>query len=61
MSTHFFVEMNPVLQAPIATLFTSFIIALGAALVFFFRRINRKVLEAMLGFAVMMTLDVALG
>ena len=51
MSTHFFIGMNPVLQALIATLFTWFITALGAALVFFFRRINRKVLDAMLGFA----------
>jgi hypothetical protein len=30
-------------------------------LVFFFRTINRKLLDGMLGFAVMMTLDVALG
>ena len=33
------------------TLFTWFVTALGAALVFFFKNINRKVLDAMLGFA----------
>ena len=61
MSTQFFIGTNPVLQALIATLFTWFITAVGAGVVFFFNPINRKVLDAMLGFAVMMTLDVALG
>ena len=46
-----FTELNPVLQALIATLFTWFVTALGAGLVFFFKAINRKVLDAMLGFA----------
>jgi ZIP family zinc transporter len=46
-----FAELNPVLQALIATLFTWFVTALGAGLVFFFKTINRKVLDAMLGFA----------
>jgi len=46
-----FAELNHVLQALIATLFTWFVTALGAGLVFFFKRINRKVLDAMLGFA----------
>jgi ZIP family zinc transporter len=40
-----------VTQAFIATLFTWFLTALGAGLVFFFRTINRKLLDAMLGFA----------
>jgi len=48
---NWFAELNPVLQALIATLFTWFVTALGAALVFFFKTINRKVLDAMLGFA----------
>jgi ZIP family zinc transporter len=48
---NWFAELNPVLQALIATLFTWFVTALGAGLVFFFRTINRKVLDAMLGFA----------
>lgn len=46
-----FVNLNPVLQALLATLFTWGVTALGAALVFFFKTINRKVLDAMLGFA----------
>jgi len=46
-----FKELHPVLQALLATLFTWGVTALGAALVFFFKSINRKVLEGMLGFA----------
>ena len=46
-----FTGLSPVLQALIATLFTWFVTALGAALVFFFKTINRKVLDGMLGFA----------
>ncbi|MEE9497125.1 MAG: ZIP family metal transporter, partial [Desulfobacterales bacterium] len=43
--------LNPVLQALVATLFTWAVTALGAAFVFFFKSINRKVLDGMLGFA----------
>jgi ZIP family zinc transporter len=46
-----FVKQNTVLQALLATLFTYGMTALGAATVFFFRNINRKVLDGMLGFA----------
>lgn len=46
-----FKEQGPVLQALLATLFTWGVTALGAGLVFFFRSINRKVLDGMLGFA----------
>jgi len=46
-----FLGLNPVAQALVATLFTWFLTALGAGLVFFFRSINRKVLDGMLGFA----------
>jgi ZIP family zinc transporter len=46
-----FVGLNTVMQALVATLFTWFVTALGAALVFFFKTINRKVLDGMLGFA----------
>ncbi|HOT47055.1 MAG TPA: ZIP family metal transporter [Spirochaetota bacterium] len=42
---------DPVLMALVATLFTWGVTALGAAMVFFFREINRRVLDAMLGFA----------
>lgn len=44
-------EYNPILLALFATLFTWGITALGASLVFFFKTINKKVLNAMLGFA----------
>ena len=47
----FLTELDPVLQALLGTLFTWGMTALGAALVFFFRRINKIVLNAMLGFA----------
>ncbi len=46
-----FTALNPVLQALVATLFTWLVTSLGAGLVFFFKTINRKVLDAMLGFA----------
>lgn len=46
-----FVQLDPVLQALVATLFTWFVTALGASLVFLFTGINRNVLNAMLGFA----------
>jgi ZIP family zinc transporter len=42
---------HPILQALLATCFTWFITALGAALVFFFKSIRRSVLDGMLGFA----------
>ena len=43
--------MNPVLLALLATLFTWGLTALGAAMVFFFKAINKRVLNTMLGFA----------
>jgi len=46
-----FSELNPIIQALAATLFTWFVTALGASLVFGFKTINRRVLDAMLGFA----------
>lgn len=46
----FFENLNPVLQALIATLFTWAVTALGALLVCFFKQINKKVLDTMLGF-----------
>jgi ZIP family zinc transporter len=42
---------DPVVQALFATLFTWGVTALGASLVFFFKTIDRKVLNGMLGFA----------
>jgi ZIP family zinc transporter len=46
-----FSELNPVLQALIATIFTWLLTALGAGLVFFFKTIKREILDGMLGFA----------
>ncbi len=46
-----FADLSPVLQALLATGFTWFLTALGAGLVFFFKDINRQVLDGMLGFA----------
>lgn len=51
MFTTWFSDLSPVQQALVATLFTWGVTALGAGLVFFFKTINRKVLDAMLGFA----------
>lgn len=47
----FIVSLNPVLQALLATLFTWSITALGAALVYFFKKINKTLMDGMLGFA----------
>lgn len=44
-------ELNPVLQALIATCFTWGVTALGASTVLFAKTINRKALDMMLGFA----------
>lgn len=43
-------SIDPILAAFYATLFTWFLTALGAAFVFFFRSMNRAVLDGMLGF-----------
>lgn len=42
---------HPVLQALFGTLFTWFVTALGASLVFFFKKIEHNVLNTMMGFA----------
>ena len=49
--TEWFKELSPILQALVATLFTWFVTGLGASLVFFFKSINKKILNGMLGFA----------
>jgi len=46
-----FSGLNPVLQALIATFFTWGVTALGAGVVFFRRRISRKLLDSSLGFS----------
>lgn len=47
---HFFEQIDPVLAALLATLFTWGLTALGASFVFFFKTMNRVVLDGMLGF-----------
>ncbi|MDP2115332.1 MAG: ZIP family metal transporter [Bacteroidota bacterium] len=51
MDLDFLLDYNPVLLALFATLFTWGFTALGSSLVFFFKSINQKVLNSMLGFA----------
>jgi ZIP family zinc transporter len=46
-----FRELHPVMQALVGTLFTWGLTALGAAVVFFFKEINQKLLDVMLGFS----------
>ncbi len=46
-----FLEQTPVLQALLATIFTWAMTAAGAGMIFIFRKVSRKVLDAMLGFA----------
>ncbi|MBE7497159.1 MAG: ZIP family metal transporter [Verrucomicrobiaceae bacterium] len=46
-----FVELHPAWQAFLACLFTWGVTALGASLVFFFKAMNRRVMDGMMGFA----------
>lgn len=46
----FFESIDPIFAAFLATLFTWFLTALGASLVFLFKTMNRVVLDGMLGF-----------
>ena len=45
----FIFNLNPIIQALIATLFTWSVTALGASLVFMFKKINKNILDSMLG------------
>ncbi len=46
-----FSNLSPIVQALLATCFTWFVTALGASAVFFFKKVNRTILDGMLGFA----------
>ncbi len=46
-----FKNLSPVWQTLIATLFTWGVTALGASIVFFFKKVNKTVMDAMLGFS----------
>ena len=48
---NFFISLNPIIQAFLATIFTWFITLLGASLVFFFKHFNKQLMDSMLGFA----------
>jgi len=49
--TEWFAGLNPVMQALLATLFTWAMTATGASAVFFFKELDRRLLDAALGFA----------
>ena len=50
-SVTWFVNLGPITQALLATCFTWFITAAGAAMVFLSKEFSRKTLDLMLGFA----------
>ncbi len=49
--TNFFLSLHPIWQGFLATVFTWGVTAAGASLVFFFKSVNRKLLDGMMGFA----------
>jgi ZIP family zinc transporter len=51
MNIDWLLEYNPILLALGATLFTWLVTALGSSMVFFFKTINKRILNSMLGFA----------
>lgn len=48
---NYFLNLSPIIQALIATLFTWGVTALGASLVFVFKKVNKNILDGMLGLA----------
>lgn len=48
---NFFVNLSPIYQALIAGIFTWSITLLGASVVFFFKKVNNDIMDAMLGFS----------
>ena len=46
-----FLELSPVMQAFLATLFTWGVTMLGASIVFFFREVKKGIMDALLGFS----------
>lgn len=48
---NYILGLNPIIQALIATIFTWSITAMGAALVYFFKSVNKTLMDGMLGFA----------
>lgn len=58
---NWFQSQSVVFQAFLAGLFTWGCTIVGSAIVFFFKHIRRQLLGLMVGFVIMMILDVALG
>lgn len=48
---YWFENLNPIYQALIAGMFTWFVTAIGALIVCFFRQMNKKILDTILGFS----------
>lgn len=48
---NWFINLNYIYQALIATMFTYLVTAIGASIVFFFKKISKNIMDAMLGFA----------
>ena len=48
---NWFLNLNYIYQALVATIFTYLVTLLGASIVFFFKKISKNVMDAMLGFA----------
>ena len=48
---NWFINLNYIYQALIATIFTYLLTALGAGIVFFFKKISKTIMDSMLGFA----------
>ena len=48
---NWFINLNYILEALIATTFTFLVTVLGSGIVYFFKNINKNIMDAMLGFA----------
>lgn len=48
---NWFINLSPTIQALVATMFTWAVTMLGASIVLFFKKINKNIMDAMLGFA----------
>ena len=48
---NWFINLNYIYQALLATIFTYLMTAIGASIVFFFKNISKNIMDAMLGFA----------
>ncbi len=56
---NFFYELNPLIQAIIASLFTFSLTTIGAAMVFLFKKVNKNVMDSMLALSAGIMLSAA--